>query len=289
MFKKQQLYVIQPNEGSDGINHWVLLEYGEIATWTKDLAFKNSTFFLVAAAKSLQSCPTPCDPIDGSPPGSPVPGILQARTLEWVAISFSNAWKWKVKVKSLSHAWLLATPWTAAYQAPLSMGFFRQEYWSGVPLPSPFFLVRKAIYQRRILKNKFICTISPLLLPLLTCDPSSPLPWSTARASQLASLLSFFLNLGINLGEHTCTHVQWTWVWASSRRCLRIGKPGVLQSMGSQRVGHDWATEQHKRNKSKTKHIGDFPCDLAVKGSPADAGDTNSIPCPGGSHMPWNN
>ena len=89
-----------------------------------------------AAAKLLQSCPTLCDPIDGSPPGSPVPGILQARTLEWVAISFSNAWKWKVKGKSLSSVQLLATPWTAAYQAPLSMGFARQEYWSGVPLPS---------------------------------------------------------------------------------------------------------------------------------------------------------
>ena len=75
------------------------------------------------AAKSLQLCPTLCDPIDGSPPGSSVPGILQARTLEWVAISFSSGWKWKVKVKSLSHAQLLATPWTAAYQVPLSMGF----------------------------------------------------------------------------------------------------------------------------------------------------------------------
>ena len=89
------------------------------------------------AAKSLQSCPTLCDPIDGRPPGSPVPGILQARTLEWVAISFSNAWKWHVKVKSLSRVRLLATPWTAAYQALPSMGFSRQEYWSGVPLPSP--------------------------------------------------------------------------------------------------------------------------------------------------------
>ena len=90
-----------------------------------------------AAAKSLQSCPTPCDPIDSSPPGFPVPGILQARTLEWVAIAFSSAWKWKVKVKSLSRVRLLVTPWTAAYQAPPSMGFSRQEYWSGVPLPSP--------------------------------------------------------------------------------------------------------------------------------------------------------
>ena len=90
-----------------------------------------------AAAKSLQLCLPLCDPIDGSPPGSPVPGILQARTLEWVTISFSNAWKWKVKVKSLSHVQPSATPWTAAYQAPPSMGFSRQEYWSGVPLPSP--------------------------------------------------------------------------------------------------------------------------------------------------------
>ena len=89
-----------------------------------------------AAAKSLQSCPTLCDLIDGSPPGSAIPGILQARTLEWVAVSFSNAWKGKVKVKLLSHVWLLATPWTAAYQAPPFMGFSRQEYWSGWPLPS---------------------------------------------------------------------------------------------------------------------------------------------------------
>ena len=88
-------------------------------------------------AKLLQLCLTLCDPIDGSPPGSPVPGILQARTLEWVAISFSNAGKWKLKVKSLSRVRLFTTPWTAAYQAPLPMGFSRQEYWSGVPSPSP--------------------------------------------------------------------------------------------------------------------------------------------------------
>ena len=90
-----------------------------------------------AAAKSLQSCLTLCDPRDSSPPGSPVPGILQARTMEWGAICFSSAWKWKVKVKSLSLVRLLATPWTAAYQAPPSMEFSRQEYWSGVTLPSP--------------------------------------------------------------------------------------------------------------------------------------------------------
>ena len=87
----------------------------------------NNNYWL-AAAKSLQSCPTLCNPIDSGPPGSPIPGILQARTLEWVAISFSSAWEGKVKVKSLSRVRLFATPWSAAYQAPPSMGFSRQEY-----------------------------------------------------------------------------------------------------------------------------------------------------------------
>ena len=104
-----------------------LVLYGLCATQFKEkiVSYKKG---YTATAKSLQSCPTLCDPIDSSPPGSPVPGILQARTLEWVAISFSNACKWKVKVKSLSRVWLLATPWTAAQQAPPSMGFSRQEY-----------------------------------------------------------------------------------------------------------------------------------------------------------------
>ena len=113
--KKTELkFVLQPQNRICSLNHPQLL-----------------------TAKSLQSCPTLCDPTDGSPPGSPVPGILQARTLEWVAISFSNVWKWKVKVKSLSGVWPSAIPWTAAYQAPSSMGFSRQQYLSGVPLPSP--------------------------------------------------------------------------------------------------------------------------------------------------------
>ena len=111
-------------------NKWIIMQ-------KTMLKIKTMIWQLPAAAKSLQSCLTLCDPVDGSPPGSPVPGILQARTLAWVAMSFSNAWKWKVKVKSLSRVWLLATPWTAAHQAPPSMGFSRQEYWSGVPLPSP--------------------------------------------------------------------------------------------------------------------------------------------------------
>jgi len=107
-------------------------------SWRDWLHYLNTRHYaMLCYAKSLQSCPTLCDPIDGSPPGSPVSGILPARTLEWVAISFFNAWKWKVKVKLLSPVRLLATPWTSAYQAPPSMGFSRQEYWSGVPLPSP--------------------------------------------------------------------------------------------------------------------------------------------------------
>ena len=115
---------------------WVHVQY-DTREEQRNTSRKNEEAAAAAAAKSLQSFPTVCDPIDGSPPGSPVPGILQARTLEWVAISFSNTWKRKVKVKLLSRVWLLTTPWTAAYQAPLSMGFSRQEYWSGVPLPSP--------------------------------------------------------------------------------------------------------------------------------------------------------
>ena len=109
--------------------------------------------YSAAAAKSLQLCLNLCDPIDASLPGSPVPGILQARTLEWVAISFSNAWKWKVKVKSLSRVQPSATPWTAAYQAPLSMGFSRQEYWSGVPLPSPKVGLKLNIQKTKIMAS----------------------------------------------------------------------------------------------------------------------------------------
>ena len=108
-----------------------------------------------AAAKSLESCLTLCDPIDGSPPGSPIPGILRARTLEWVAISFSNAWKWKVKVKSLSHVRLFATPWTAAHQAPLSLGFSRQEHWSGLPFPSPMHESEKGKWSRSVVSDSY--------------------------------------------------------------------------------------------------------------------------------------
>ena len=130
-----------PDSFVHGISQARILEWVAISCSRGSSQPRDRTYVFcidtATAAKSLHSCPTLCDPIDSSPPGSPIPGILQARTLEWVAISFSNAWKWKVKVKSLSRIWLLATPWTAAYQAPSFIGFSRQEYWSGVPLPSP--------------------------------------------------------------------------------------------------------------------------------------------------------
>ena len=130
-----------------------------------------------AAAKLLQSCPTLCDLIDGSPPGFPVSGILQARTLEWLTISFSNAWKWKVKVKLLSRVQLLVTPWTATYQAPLSMGFSRQEYWSGVPLPSPIELLRM-IKNKQTNKQKKTEVGTEILLNLPTIQQSSSISLS---------------------------------------------------------------------------------------------------------------
>ena len=123
-------------------SHWPGLLYKR-----SSLFLLCHTMLLLADAKLLQLCSTLCNPIDSSPPGSPIPGILQARTLEWVAISFSNAWKWKVKVKSLSHVQLFATPWTAAHQAPPSMGFSRQEYWSGLPMPSSLLSASKPMVQ----------------------------------------------------------------------------------------------------------------------------------------------
>ena len=122
-----------------------------------------------AAAKSHQSCPTLCDLIDGSPPGSSVPGILLARTMEWVAISFSNAWKWRVKVKSLSRVRLLGTSWTVAYQAPPSVGFPKQEWWSGVPLPSLVFCPRGTSLENMWYGYSF-CN----LICLVLCESISP-------------------------------------------------------------------------------------------------------------------
>ena len=154
-----------------------------------------------AAAKSLQSCLTLCDSRDSSPPGSPVPGILQARTLEWVAISFSNAWKWKVKVKSLSRVWLLATPWTAAHQAPPSMGFSRLEYWSGVPLPSPSGVCHK--FHMAALKGKVTVAQSCLTLS----DPMDS-PWNSPGQNtgegDLTLLQGILPTQGLNPGLPHC-------------------------------------------------------------------------------------
>ena len=141
-----------------------------------------SEFSMLCYAKSLQLCLTLCDPIDSSPPGFPVPGILQARTLEWVAISFSNAWKWKEKVKSLSRVWLLATPRTAAYQAPPSMGFSRQEYWSGVPLPSPEFSMQDSKKKKKKHKN-MKNSIFLGALSIKHCVPPHPAKCLLLRAS----------------------------------------------------------------------------------------------------------
>ena len=132
VISKQMIYKWCLFQGQHRGIGWVHLYHNSVKQ-KYSLHMHNSS---LCAAKSLQSCPTLCDPRDSSAPGSPIPGILQTRTLEWVAISFSSAWKGKVKVKSLSRVRLLVTPWTAAHQAPPSMGFSRQEYWSGVPLPS---------------------------------------------------------------------------------------------------------------------------------------------------------
>ena len=169
-------------------------------------------------AKSLQSCPTLCDPIDSSPWGCPVPGILQARTLEWVAISFSSAWKWKVKVKSLSHVQLFVTPWTAAHQAPPSMGFSRQECWSRVPLPSPCTSLEMPENRevREFKQNNYFKLFG--------------FPGGSAGKASACNARPGVQSLGWvdPLEKGTTTHssiLAWRIPW-----------------MGSQRVGHDWAT-----------------------------------------------
>ena len=154
------------------------------------------------AAKSLQSCPTLCDPIDGSPPGSAVPGILQARTLEWVVISFSNAWKWKVKVKSLSCVRLLATPWTVAHQAPLSKGFSRQEYLEDM---------KNWNYSSQFDMENSMLRVQALSILYISL--------STVKEKAMAT--------------HSST-LAWKIPW--------MEEPGRLQSMGSRRVRHDWET-----------------------------------------------
>ena len=139
--------------------------------------------YAAAAAKSLQSCPTLCNPMDCSPPGSWIHGVFQARVLEWGAISFSNAWKWKVKVKSLSRVRLLATPWTIVHQASESMGFSRQEYWIGVPLASPIWIISSVQFS--------------------SVTQSCPTLWDPMNHSTLG------LSVHHQLPEFTQTHGHW--------------------------------------------------------------------------------
>ena len=147
------------------------------------------------AAKSLQSCPTLCNPIDGTPPGFPIPGILQARTLEWGAISSSNAWKWKVKVKSFSRVQLFTTSWTAAYQSPPSMGFSRQEYWSGLPLPSPLSFLDHIICKWSISFSDTLSIVSFVPSFKETCAISGVIIYHKNMSMLMLAL------------THTCMHV----------------------------------------------------------------------------------
>jgi len=180
----------------------------------------DKCYVAAAAAKSLQSCPTLCDPIDGSPSGSPVPGILQARTLEWVAISFSNAGKWKVKVKSLSRIRPSATPWTAAYQAPPSMGFSRQEYWSGVPLPSPN---KNATRKKKKKKNTGLFTWttrhlkgSEIFSFQTKCLPKSTLIDKHFRGDSVGKVCSSSISLHLWL-QHNCADLMSSSPWINPR------------------------------------------------------------------------
>ena len=200
-----------------------------------------------AAAKSLQSCPTLCDPREGSPPGSAIPGILQARTLEWVAISFPNAWNWKVKGKWLSRVWLLATPWTAAHQTSPSMGFSRQEYRSGVPLPSLAYMTRYHIYDFITIDMYiyliyciymfcpvlcFLAELCPTLCDPMGCSPPGSSvhvdsPGKNTGAGCHVLLQGIFPTQGLNPG---LLHFRWTLYHLNHQRSPRIlegGEPFV--------------------------------------------------------------
>ena len=163
------------------------------------LCLTSPSMMISAAAKSLQSCLTLCDPIDGSPPGPTVPGILQARTLEWVAISSSNAWKWKVKVKSPSRVRLLTTPWTAAYQAPPSMGFSRQEYWSRLPLPSPWWSLDPYMLLQMALLHSFVWMSN---IPLYIYSTSSLSILLLMDISACFHVLAIVNSAAMNTGMH---------------------------------------------------------------------------------------
>ena len=216
-----------------------------------------ATWIAAAAAKSLQSCLTLCDPIDGSPPGFFVPGILQARTPEWVAISCSNTWKWRVKVKSLSHVWLFETPWTVAYQDSPCMGFSRQECWSGFPCSSPDPLVEDMATHNPMGRGAWQTTVHGVTkswtclkwlgegngTPLQYSCLENPMdggawwaavhgvPKSQTRLSDFTFTFHFHA-----LEKEMATHSS-VLAW----RIPGMGEPGGLPSLGSHRVGHDWS------------------------------------------------
>ena len=188
--------------------------------------------------------------------------------MEWVAISSSNAWKWKVKVKSLSRVWLLATPWTAAYQAPPSMGFSRQEYWSGVPLPSPFlslayinlFSIKTSKY---LAFNTYLMVVWMYFLSWINCfysfiflqlynsekamaPHSSTLAWKTPWTQEPGRLQSMGSrrvrhDWVTSLSLFTFMHWRRKWQPTLAWRIPGTGEPGGLPSLGSHRVGHNWS------------------------------------------------
>ena len=170
-----------------------------------------------AAAKSLQSCPTLCDPIDRSPPGFPVPGILHARTLEWVAISFSNAWKWKVKVKSLSHIPTLSDPKGRSPPGSSIHGIFQARILEWVAIP----------FSSRLSRHRDQTQIFCITSEFFTAEPlgKSPWFWERLRAGKEGD------DRGWDGWMASLT--RWTWVWASLESWWWTGKPGVLRSMGS--------------------------------------------------------
>ena len=167
--------------------------------------YKNIKCLLLLLLLSHFSHVRLCNPIDGSPPGSPVPGILQARTLEWIAMSFSNEWKWKVKVKSPSCVRLLETPWTAAYQVPPSRGFSRQEYWSGVPLPRNEINI-PILFRQMLLLSHF--SHVRLCNPIDISPPGSSVPW-ILQARTLEWVAIAFSNAGKwKVKEKSLSHVR---------------------------------------------------------------------------------